>query len=75
MNQSISIDEVVMKINSHRHRTLAENFIDDVVRPNNLSDIQAVALFEQVKQSMQRPSSRANTRCKALSESWGLLPC
>ena len=75
MNQSISIDEVVMKISSHRHRTLAENFIDDVVRPNNLSDIQAVALFNKVKQSMSRPSLRANSRHEACPESWVLLPC
>ncbi len=75
MNQSISIDEVVMKISSHQHRTLAENFIDDVVRPNNLSDIQAVVLFEKVKQSLRQPSLRARTRHEACPESWALLPC
>ncbi len=55
MNQSISLAEAIMKLksNSNQSRSPAEDFIDSIVRPYNLSDARAVALFENVKRSVR----------------------
>jgi|SaaInlLV_10m_DNA_4_1040232.scaffolds.fasta_scaffold18840_2 hypothetical protein len=73
MNPSINIDVVVSKINGHGavSCSLAEDFID-TIRPYQLSDSQAVSLFNQVKQRMnQSVPSGASIE----SADWALLSC
>ncbi len=55
MNESISTETilVLLKSNGNQSRSLAENFIDSIVRPYNLSDARAVALFENLKRSIK----------------------
>jgi hypothetical protein len=73
MNPSINIDEVVSKINGHGavSCSLAEDFID-TIRPYQLSDTQAVSLFNEVKQRMNQSVPQGTS---IESENWALLPC
>ncbi len=55
MNESIPTETIILllKSNENQSRSLAENFIDSIVRPYNLSDARAVTLFENVKGAMK----------------------
>ena len=74
MRQSISIDEIVNEVKAASNRSLAENFIE-ATRPFELSDVQAVSLFEQVKQRLQQRSAPRQTGTVSSPDSWALLPC
>ncbi len=54
MNESISTEAIIflLKSRENQSRSLAENFIDSIVRPYNLSDARAVTLFENVKETI-----------------------
>ncbi len=55
MSESISAETIMilLKSNGNQSRSLAENFIDSIVRPYNLSDARVVALFENVKRPIK----------------------
>ena len=78
MKQSIHIDEIVNEIingnKGHSQSSLVESFID-AIRPFELSDVQAVSLFKQVEQRMNKRLQRLHTRPVVTPDNWALLPC
>jgi len=74
MSESISIDQIVTEVKAASNLSLAERFIE-ATRPLQLSDIQAVSLFQQVKQRLQQRSVPRQTGTVSHPDSWALLPC